>query len=125
MKRKHQVDISTQVPNTSIQEAFKEIQNLVRHQIRGATLAFVQGLFEQEMEELCGKPFSRKNEHDCHRGGSDPGSVILEGRRVTGWTYRQLAAHFGVAKTTILNRFQKIGKRESRLNDVGFLARNL
>lgn len=83
MKRKHQIDSSAQVPTSNIQEAFKEIQNLVRHQIRGATLSFVQGLFDQEMEELCGKPFSRKTDSGCHRGGSDPGSVILEGRRVS------------------------------------------
>jgi hypothetical protein len=37
---------------------------------------------EQEVEELCGKVFSHKGEAKFHRGGTESGSVYLQGQRV-------------------------------------------
>jgi len=59
-----------------------EMQALVEPRMREATLALMQGLFMEEVEPLCGSPFSRKGERSHHRGGSDPGSVILAGQRM-------------------------------------------
>lgn len=65
-----------------VQDAFTEIREMVSMQMRGSALALVQGLFTEEVESLCGKAFSRKSDELCHRGGSDPGSVILDGLRM-------------------------------------------
>lgn len=83
MKRKPQEETINQPLNQEAQKAFKEIQELVKLQLRSGALQFIQGLFSQEMEELCGPGFSRKGSALCHRAGSDRGSVILEGRRVS------------------------------------------
>ena len=65
-----------------VQDSYQEIREMVQLQMRGAALKLIKGLFQEEMEELCGKPFSRKKEQHCHRGGSDKGSVVLQGQRV-------------------------------------------
>lgn len=60
-----------------------QIRRLVEAQMRDAALALVSGLFHEEVERLCGPPFSRKTDHDLYyRGGWDPGSVIVRGQRV-------------------------------------------
>jgi len=80
--------MSTKV-RRAIQPAFhviddirSQIRERVRNELRDSAFKFVHGLFLEEAEALCGLPFSRKKEGDCHRGGWDPGSVILEGQRV-------------------------------------------
>jgi len=65
-----------------VQDTFGQIRELVASQMRGAALDLLQGLFREEVERLCGKPFSRKGEAGFYRGGSDPGSVILSGQRI-------------------------------------------
>jgi putative transposase len=65
-----------------VQDTFGQIRELVASQMRGAALELLQGLFREEVERLCGKPFSRKADGGFHRGGSDPGSVILSGQRI-------------------------------------------
>ena len=65
-----------------IQDTQSQIREFVAQEMRGAALALVHGLFFEEIEGLCGPRFSRKGEQGFHRGGSDPGSVILEGQRV-------------------------------------------
>src|SRR5690606_12441674 len=65
-----------------VQDTQSQIREIVRSEMREAALALVHGLFLEEVERLCGSPFSRKPESGYHRGGSDPGSVILEGQRV-------------------------------------------
>jgi len=40
-----------------------EMQALVEPRMREATLALMQGLCMEELEQLCGSPFSRKGEH--------------------------------------------------------------
>jgi transposase-like protein len=64
-----------------IQDTLSQIRATVESQMRGAALGLLYGMFREEQERLCGKPFSRKN-GKCHRGGSDPGSVILQGQRI-------------------------------------------
>jgi transposase-like protein len=59
-----------------------QIRERVRNELRDSAQAFVHGLFLEEVEALCGPAFSRKGPEGCYRGGSDPGSVILEGQRV-------------------------------------------
>ena len=65
-----------------VQDTFSQIREMVGSQMRGAALDLLHGLFREEVERLCGMPFSRKGEAGFHRGGSDPGSVILQGQRV-------------------------------------------
>jgi len=65
-----------------IKDHTQEVREIVESKLRGAALAMVEGLFLEEIEKLCGPKFSRKKEELCHRGGSDPGSVILQGQRV-------------------------------------------
>lgn len=65
-----------------IQSKTEEIREMIHQQMRGAALALIQGLFMQEVEELCGRPFTRKEAQGHHRGGSDPGSVFLQGQRL-------------------------------------------
>ena len=62
--------------------ARSEIRARVHAEMREAALALVHGLFLEEVEQLCGAPFSRKAEGAHYRGGSDPGSVILQGQRI-------------------------------------------
>lgn len=60
----------------------REIRELVRAQMRDSTLTFIHDLFREEIEFLCGPAFSHKTEDQCRRGGWDPGTVKLEGRRI-------------------------------------------
>lgn len=73
---------SNQVTIAMLKDAGEEVRKAVREQMRNSVLEMIQGLFSQEVEELCGKPFSRKSESDCHRGGWDKSSVKLSGQRV-------------------------------------------
>jgi len=65
-----------------VQDTYTEIRQMVEMQLRGAALKLVYGLFEEEMNRLCGRRFSRKNQELGHRGGWDPGSIMLKGQRV-------------------------------------------
>lgn len=65
-----------------VQDAYGQVREMVGAQMRSAALKLVQSLFVEEVARLCGPRFSRKDEDACHRGGSDPGSVILDGQRV-------------------------------------------
>lgn len=59
-----------------------EIRDLVNVQMQGAAILLMQNLFKEEVERLCGRPFSRKSDGENHRGGNDPGSVKLQGQRI-------------------------------------------
>ena len=65
-----------------VQDPADQIREMIQQQVRGAALSMIQGLLLEEVERLCGKAFSRKVEEGCRRGGSDPGSVIVQGQRV-------------------------------------------
>lgn len=65
-----------------VKDEFESIREVLSHQLRGAALAFVSGLFSEEVDRLCGKIFSRKAEDQFYRGGWDHGSVKLSGQRM-------------------------------------------
>lgn len=65
------------------QSAASQIREHVEAQMRGAILATVYELFQQEVEELCGPVFARKGSNFAHRAGSDPGSILAQGQRVS------------------------------------------
>ncbi len=82
MKDSNQVIPGYQPSFQVVKDTYSQIREMVEQQMRGAALALVQGLFFDEVESLCGSAHSRKGESLCHRGGSDPGSVLLQGQRV-------------------------------------------
>jgi putative transposase len=65
-----------------VSDAFTQTRELVRTELRRATLGLVMELYGQEVEELCGPRFSRKSESGCYRGGSDPSTVLANGQRI-------------------------------------------
>lgn len=65
-----------------VTDSADQIREMIEQQVRGAALSMIQGLLLDEVERLCGKAFSRKGADGFYRGGSDPGSVILQGQRV-------------------------------------------
>lgn len=65
------------------QSAAGQIREHVEAQMRGAILATVHELFRQEIEHLCGPIFARKGSSLCHRAGSDPGSILAQGQRMS------------------------------------------
>jgi len=66
-----------------VKDAFSQIRCLVESKMRGAALDLVQNLFHEEVERLCGKPFQRKHSELYFRGGSDPGSILIQGKRLS------------------------------------------
>ena len=66
-----------------VKDRVGEIRDLVNMQMQGAAILLMQNLFKEEVGRLCGPTFSRKMDGECHRGGSDPGSVKLQGQRIT------------------------------------------
>lgn len=65
------------------QSTSQQIRDFVEAQMRSATLAMVYELFCQEVNRLCGPAFSRKGDELAHRAGSDPGSILAHGQRVS------------------------------------------
>ncbi len=66
----------------TIKSVGEEIRHMVESQMRGAALNLAYELMQQEVQRLCGAPFSRKVGEQYHRGGSDPGSIIFHGQRI-------------------------------------------
>ena len=60
-----------------INNRIEEIREHVNSGMREAALKLIYGIFSQELQELCGPKYSRKNEKLATRAGSDPGSVFL------------------------------------------------
>jgi len=60
----------------------EQIREIVECQMRHAALNMVHELFNQEVERLCGSPFSRKGDEGHHRGGSEVSSVLVQGQRM-------------------------------------------
>ena len=54
----------------------------VHARLRASVLQAVQQMFEEEVERLCGKPYSRKKGSTAHRAGSDMGSIVIGAQRV-------------------------------------------
>lgn len=65
-----------------VQDRHAQIREAVEVQLRGAALALITELFEEELTALCGASFQRKAGYLAYRGGSDRGTVMLQGQRV-------------------------------------------
>jgi putative transposase len=58
------------------------VQEMLMSRAKTAVLSMAVELMEQDMELLCGKPFTRKQEGDlCHRGGSEMTSLMVDGAK--------------------------------------------
>lgn len=55
----------------------EHLEAMVREQVIG----FITAVMGEEVAALCGPRFSRKGAGRAYRGGSEPGSVFIEGRR--------------------------------------------
>lgn len=82
MKRNKRLEPVYQTSIRAVTDAYGEAKYLVRAQLKRATLELVSELYRQEVEDLCGKPFSRKSDDEYHRGGSDPSTVLVNGQRL-------------------------------------------
>jgi len=65
-----------------VQDVQGQIREMLETQMRSSVLGMVQELFKEEVEKLCGTKHSRKSDDQCHRRGSDDGSVIVKGQKV-------------------------------------------
>ena len=83
MKRNTHPESGYQTSFRIVSNAYAQARELVHAQLRSATLNLVSELYRQEVEELCGKPFSRKGEDGLYRGGSDPSTVLVGGQRIS------------------------------------------
>jgi transposase-like protein len=59
----------------------REIQEMLLAKSKQAVLALGVELLEQEVEELCGRPFERKRDALYHRGGSEGSSLVYDGAK--------------------------------------------
>lgn len=83
MKRNTHPESGYQTSFRVVSDAYSQARELVHSQLRSATLSLVSELYRQEVEELCGKAFSRKGADGAYRGGSDPSTVLVNGQRVS------------------------------------------
>ncbi len=56
-----------------------DIQQMLLARAKNSVLEMAIDLLEQDTERLCGKPFGRKLEGMCHRGGSEKTSIMCDG----------------------------------------------
>lgn len=61
-----------------------DVQEMLMTRAKNAVLATAIELMEQDMERLCGKPFTRKSDEGlCHRGGSEQTSLMVDGAKLS------------------------------------------
>jgi len=69
-----------------ILEAEKVRHSIIRHmlnvKLRASALTYAYELLDDEMKELCGETYTHKEEGQMRRGGSDDGSVYIDGQRI-------------------------------------------
>lgn len=63
-------------------ELVEQLREELKAQLRVGVLEFIGHLFEEQRRELIGEPWSRKTVGQGRSGGSEEGSIYLEGRRV-------------------------------------------
>lgn len=90
--------------------AVKEIEEYARC----ASLKLIRQIMEKEVENLCGRSFSHKNNEKFHRGGSEAGSVYLQGQRVPCRRPRVRNAEGEVTLGTYA-KLRKIGNLDERV----------
>jgi putative transposase len=61
----------------------EQIREELRTRMSASMLEVVYAIFEEQKELLCGKPWTRKEPGQGRRGGTEQGSVYLEGQRVS------------------------------------------
>jgi transposase-like protein len=59
----------------------EELQEELLSRCKQAALAMGASLLEEEVFSLCGAAFARKGEDLCHRGGSEPTTIIVQGAK--------------------------------------------
>lgn len=57
------------------------VQQMLLDRAKSAALTFGVSLLEQDVASLCGRPYERKDDKLCHRGGSEPSSIVVDGVR--------------------------------------------
>jgi len=81
-KRTKETDVGQLKLVPSRTELEEEIREELRTRMHSSMLEVVYELFHEEKERLCGKPWARKEPGQARRGGTERGSIYLEGRRV-------------------------------------------
>ena len=59
------------------------IRAYLHERMRTSALQVLYQIFEEEVESLCGKPYSRSSDDKPRRAGSDKGSVFWKGQKVS------------------------------------------
>jgi len=60
-----------------------QIREIVAGRMRNAVTDMIQDLFEEELLELCGQRYGRDRDKTHYRAGSDKGSILAHGQRVS------------------------------------------
>ena len=81
-KRTKETDVGQLKLVPSRTELEAELREELRTRMSTSMLEVVYELFQEAKEQLCGKPWARKEPDQARRGGSERGSIYLEGRRV-------------------------------------------
>ena len=94
----------------------REIEVMLMERGKLAALSFGMELLEQEVGLLCGKPFERKREELCHRGGSERSSILVDGAK---YPIRRPRIHDGSGEREIatLGRLQDQDLFDGRIAD--------
>lgn len=79
MSKSNRLDSS----GSSSEDLFDSLRDDLQDRIRASVLERVYCLFEEEVEKLCGKPYSKHLPGTPRRAGSDRGSVYLDGQKVS------------------------------------------
>lgn len=58
-----------------------DVQKMLLTRAKNSVLELAIELLEQDMEMLCGKKFSRKEDDLCHRGGNEVSSLFVDGAK--------------------------------------------
>jgi len=66
-----------------INNRIEEVRESVKCGMQNAALKLLEDLFLEEVRELCGSLHSRKHGDRALLSGSDPGSVFLNGQRIS------------------------------------------
>lgn len=64
------------------EEALRFVRENLKARMRLGMLQFVKELFDEERRTLIGEPWSRKKDDQCRSGGTERGSVYVEGQRI-------------------------------------------
>ena len=83
MNRKEAKSKKGQEVNLSLEEIREAVRRAVEKRARLGALAFFYEVVNEEVNLLCGKEFSHKSGEQCHRGGSEKGSIYVDGQRVS------------------------------------------